>query len=338
MAKNGVASKKFAAYLRPMKAYQFSSYGCEPELVSVAVPTPKPGEIRIKVAAAALNFADTLLIKGKYQERPEPPVTLGMELAGYVDALGEGVANFEIGQRVACYSGQGGLAEYGCFPASRVILISNNVPFDHAASMLIAYCTSHLALERRARLQPNETLLVFGAAGGVGLTAVEIGKKMGARVIAAARGVEKQAVAKNAGADIVFDSEAGDLRESVKGLGGADVVYDPVGGDAFRTGLRAINPEGRILTIGFASGDIPQIPANHLLVKNVDVLGLNLGAYLKFNPKALTDSFAQIFKWYEEGGLRPHISHHFDLDHAQEALDTLKGRKATGKIVVNITH
>ncbi len=319
-----------------MKAFHINEYGATPALVDVDIPKPGPGEVQVRIAACALNFADLLMIKGQYQERPEPPVTLGMELAGIVQAVGANVSGFHAGMRVAVYSGQGGLAEFGTFPAARCVILSNAIPFDHAAGLLIAYGTSHLALKRRARLQAGETLLVLGAAGGVGLTAVEIGKQLGAKVIAVARGAEKLEVAKRAGARHLIDSESGDLRDEVKAFGGADVVYEPVGGDLFRTALRCVRPEGRILTIGFASGDIPQIPANHLLVKNVDVIGLNFGGYLDFNPAALTESIAEILEWYAEGAIKPHVSHRFPLEHATEALETLRARKSTGKIIVEM--
>ena len=320
-----------------MIAFEISEYGATPALVEKPQPVPGPGEILVRIAATGLNFADLLMIKGQYQERPMPPVTLGMEIAGTIDAVGADVTKFRPGDRIAVYSGQGGLADFGCFPVERAVLIPDQMPFEHAAGFLITHGTSHLALSRRARLAPNETLLVLGAAGGVGLTAVEIGKLMGARVIACARGQAKLDVAKAAGADHVIDSDASDLRDQVKALGGADVVYDPIGGDLFKTALRCVNPEARILVIGFASGDVPQIPANHLLVKNVDVIGLNFGAYLKFAPDALTASFQELLKWYEAGQLHPHISHRFPLSHAAEGLETLRARKSTGKIIVTPT-
>ena len=316
------------------QAFQIATYGSEPVLVPIASEKPGPDQILVRIRACGLNFADLLMIKGKYQERPTPPVTLGMELAGDVMAVGENVHGFPLGSRVAVYSGQGGLATHGCFAANRCVRIPDSMPYDHAAGFLIAYGTSHLALKRRARLQSGETLLVLGAAGGVGLTAVEIGKRMGAKVIACARGAEKLAIAQKAGADHLIDSDTDDITEATRALGRADVIYDAVGGDQFRAALRAVTPEGRILAIGFASGDVPQIPANHLLVKNVDVLGLNFGAYLKFNPTALTDCFNELLGWYEQGGLRPHISHTLPLDRADEALELLRSRKSTGKIIV----
>jgi len=300
---------------------------------------PEPGiaagHTRVRIAACALNFADLLLIEGKYQEMPEPPFTPGLELAGVVegaDPAGGGPAD---GTRVAVYSGRGGLAEMGSFPNHRVVPLPEGIGFDEAAALQIAYGTSHVALAHRARLQPGETLLVLGAAGGVGLTAVEIGKLMGARVIACARGAEKLAVAERAGADHLIDSDTEDLRLAVKALGGADVVYDPVGGALFEAAFRATNPLGRILVIGFAGGGVPEIRANHMLVKNIDVLGFYWGAYLKVRPEVLIDSLTQLFAWAVEGRIRPHISHRLPLERAEEGLELLRSRASTGKVVIN---
>ncbi len=319
-----------------MKAFSISQFGTQPALVEQALAAPGPGEVQVRIAACGLNFADLLMIEGRYQLRPTPPVTLGMELAGVVAAHGPDVTTPAIGARVAVYAGHGGLAEAGCFPAARCVTLPDAIPMTEAAGLLIAHGTSHLALARRARLQPGETLLVLGAAGGVGLTAVEIGKLMGARVIACARGADKLAVAQAAGADHLIDSAREDLREVVKSLGGADVVYDPVGGDQFKAAFRATNPEGRILTIGFASGDVPQIPANILMVKNISVIGLNLGGYLTFAPRAMADSFTQLFDWYAQGRLHPHISQTFPLERSGDALETLRARKSIGKLVVTM--
>jgi NADPH2:quinone reductase len=232
------------------------------------------------------------------------------------------------------FAGHGGLAEHGCFPAARAVILPDGMSFTDAAAFQIAYGTSHVALDHRARLQPGETLLVLGAAGGVGLTAVEIGKLMGARVIACARGREKLDVARKAGADHLIDARTEDIRAVCKDLGGVDVVYDPVGGDQFKAAFRACNPEARILTIGFASGEVPQIPANHLLVKNLAVMGLYWGGYLKFRPEVVTDSLRTLFDWHAAGRIKPHVSHILPLDRADEALELLRSRKSTGKVVV----
>jgi len=319
-----------------MQAFQLHTPGVSPQLASCDIPRPKTGEVRLKIEACGLNFGDLLMIKGTYQESPPLPYTLGMEPAGVVDALGTDVSNLKVGDRVAVYHGHGGLAEYGCFPAANCNLLPDNMTTTTGAGFLVAYGTSHLALEHRARLRPGETLLVLGAAGGVGLTAVEIGKRMGATVIACARGEGKLQIAAKAGADHLIDSDTEDLREVVKALGGADVVYDPVGGDLFKAAMRACNPEARIIPLGFASGTVPQIPANILLVKNIEVIGFYWGAYLKFAPKVLHDSLNTLLGWYAAGELRPHISHILPLEQAGEALELLRTRKSTGKVVVTI--
>ncbi|SMH51696.1 NADPH:quinone oxidoreductase family protein [Maritimibacter sp. HL-12] len=319
-----------------MKAYRLTATGTAPELAEMPAPEAGPGEVIVDIAACGLNFADLLMIEGTYQQTPPPPFTLGMELAGTVIGHGPGVTGPASGTRVAVMAGSGGLAERGAFPAAACLPIPDAMPFSVAAAFQVAYGTSHLALARRARLAAGETLLVLGAAGGVGLTAIEIGKLMGARVIACARGADKLAVCAAAGADHLIDSTGDDIRAAVKALGGADVVYDPVGGDQFRAALGATNPEGRILAVGFASGEVPQIPANHLLVKNIDVLGFWWGGYAHFNPVALRESMAELIGWYEEGRLAPHVNHVFELERAGDAYATLRARKSTGKIVVTM--
>ncbi|WP_116132193.1 NADPH:quinone oxidoreductase family protein [Tropicimonas sp. IMCC34043] len=319
-----------------MRAYRINSYQTAPALVEVALAPPGPGEVQIAVAACGLNFADLLMVEGKYQERPEPPVTLGMEMAGTITAVGPGVEGFAPGDRIAAFGGSGGLAEAANLPAERCVPLPGAMPMVHAAAFLIAYGTSHVALDHRAGLRPGERLVVTGAAGGVGLTAVEIGALMGAEVVAIARGPDKLAVAKAAGASHLIDAESDDIRGQIRALGGADVVYDAVGGALFTACMGATRPEGRILAIGFASGEVPQIPANLLLVKNLAVIGLYWGGYLKFAPEVLTDSLARLFAWYVEGRLTPHVSHEIPLGRAAEALDLLRRRKSTGKIVVTM--
>ncbi len=318
-----------------MRAYRIAAVGEPAALTTIPKPAPGPGQALIEIRACGLNFADLLMQKGTYQDTPETPFTLGLEVSGVVAGLGDGVTHLSVGDRVVVYCGHGGLAEYGVFDADRVVPIPDSMSFEQAAAFPIAYGTSHMALDHRARMQPGETLLVTGAAGGVGLTAVEIGKLMGATVIAHARGAEKLAVAKAAGADhLIDDSE--DLRMRVKELGGADVVYDAIGGDVWKAAFRATNPEGRLLPIGFAGGDVPQIPANHLLVKNLTVIGFYIGGYLKFRPKAVTDSFKTLLGWFEEGRLHPHVSNVLPLDRAGEGMELLRSRKSTGKVVIKI--
>lgn len=320
-----------------MRAVQITDHSGTPKLAQIDRPTPQSGEVLVKIAACGLNFADLLMSQGKYQERPALPTVLGMEPAGRIEALGSDVESLKPGDRIAVFSGQNGLADYGVFAANRCVPLPDNMGFVDAAAFQIAYGTSHVALDYKARLQPGETLLVLGAAGGVGLTAVEIGKLMGATVIACARGAEKLAICKKAGADHVIDSETQDIREVVKSLGGADVVYDAVGGDQFEAAFRACNPDARALLIGFASGNLPQIKPNHMLVKNISVIGLYWGAYLNFRPEVVTDSMRQLFAWYAAGKLKPHVSHSLPLDQALDALDLLRSRKSTGKVVVTMS-
>ena len=317
-----------------MRAYQVQSFDNAPTLATIATPTPKNGEVVLDISAGGLNFADLLMAEGKYQDTPNPPFTLGMEVCGTVVAQGPDVNEPAIGTRVAVFGGQGGMADQGVFPAALCRPVPDDMPAEIAAGFMVAYGTSHLALVRRAQLQAGETLVVLGAAGGVGLTAVEIGKVLGATVIAVARGADKLAVAKAAGADHLIDSETADIKAEIKALGGADVVYDPVGGDGFKSALGACNREARGIIIGFASGDIPQIPANILLVKNITVIGFYWGGYLRFNAVALTDSLAELMQWYADGRLRPHVSHVIPLDDAGEALTLMRTRKSTGKVVV----
>ncbi|WP_170404632.1 NADPH:quinone oxidoreductase family protein [Ruegeria arenilitoris] len=318
-----------------MLAYQIQSAGEQAKLREIPVPAPAEGQIRVAIRACGLNFADLLMQKGTYQDTPAAPFTLGLEVAGVVDAIGAGVSHLKPGDRVAVYSGQGGLAQYGVFDADRAVLIPQSCSFEDAAAIQIAYGTSHMALDHRARLQPGETLLVTGAAGGVGLTAVEIGKLMGATVIAQARGADKLAVARAAGADHLIDADE-DLRERVLTLGGADVVYDAIGGDVFKAAFRATNPEGRLLPIGFAGGEVPQIPANHLLVKNLTMIGFYIGGYLRFRPEVVRNSFETLFAWHAEGRIRPHISHTLPLSEVAQGMALLKDRKSTGKVVITI--
>lgn len=319
-----------------MQAVQVTEYGALVRICSLGVPTPTAGQVLVRVAACGLNFGDTLLIKGRYQERPALPFTLGMELAGTVEAVGAGVTDFTVGQRIAAYCGVGGLAEFAAIDARICVPIPDAMPFTEAAAFLIAYATSHLALEEKARLQPGERLLVLGASGGVGLTAVELGKLMGAEVIACARGPEKLANCARLGADHLIDTDVDDIRDSVKALGGADVVYDPVGGAQFEAAMRAANVGARLLPLGFASGDVPQIPANILLVKNMTVLGFYLGGFANLNPDALTRSLAKLLEWYAAGDLKPHVSNILALTEVNEGLDLLRTRKATGKVVIKI--
>ncbi|MEL7466428.1 MAG: NADPH:quinone oxidoreductase family protein [Pseudomonadota bacterium] len=318
-----------------MRAMMLKALNERLEMTDAPRPEPGLGEALIRVKACGINFADTLMVKGKYQEKPELPFAPGLEVGGVVEALGEGAdPALEPGMRVAALVGSGGLAEYAT--AKVAAPIPEAMSFAEAAGFLVTYGTSHIALDYRCRMQPGENLVVLGAAGGVGLTAVEIGKLMGATVIASARGPDRLETARAMGADHLIDSEEDGLRERLKALGGVDVLYDAVGGPQFHEAMRACNPEGRLLPIGFASGDVPQIPANILLVKNLIVHGFYWGAYARIRPEVLTDSLKQLLRWYQEGLLKPHVYNILPLAEANEALDLLRTRAATGKVVVAI--
>ena len=319
-----------------MRAMRVMELGRPLVLVEAEPPVPGPGEVLVAVRACGLNFADTLLAAGRYQEKPALPFSPGMEVCGTVTALGPGVRWPPVGARVAAHAGHGGLAEAVAVPAARCVAAPEAMPDAEVAGFIVAYGTSHLALAWLARLRPGETLLVLGASGGVGLTAVEVGALMGARVIAVARDAERLAIAGAAGAAHLIDGGA-DLRAAVKALGGADVIYDPVGGAAFAAALRAANPGARLLPIGFASGEVPQIPANLVLVKNLTVLGFTLDGWAARAPEALRASLKTLFAWYAAGRLHPHVGHVLPLEEAEAGLDLLRGRRATGKVVVRVS-
>ncbi len=320
-----------------MDSFRVTSFDTPPLLQDVELASLTKGQVLVDIRACGLNFADLLMAKGQYQDTPELPFSLGMEPAGVVTALGPDTSAPAIGTRVVVFSGHAGLAQQGVFDARRCLALPDAMSFEDAAAFQIAYCTSHMALAQKARLKKGETLLILGASGGVGLTAIEIAKVMGARVIACARGAQKLQVCKAEGADHLIDTDHEDIREVVKALGGADVVYDAIGGQQFDAAFRACNPDARILLIGFASGDLPEIRANHLLVKNISVIGFNLGGYLKFNPQAYLDSLQELLQWYSAGKIKPHISHSLPLFRVDEALDLLRQRKSTGKVVVTMT-
>lgn len=300
------------------------------------IPDPVPGkrQVAVRVHACGVNFADTLIVQGKYQERPELPFVPGSEVAGEVIALGEGVKGIALGQRVMALTSVGGFAEIALAAADTLIPLPDGIDFTDAAAFTVAYGTSHVALETRAQLKAGETLIINGASGGVGLTALEIGKMMGATVIGLASTEEKRALVAERGADHVFDVADPDLRDKVKALGGADVGYDVVGGEAFNTMLRCMKFEGRLLTVGFASGEIPQVPANLLLVKNISVVGVYWGSYARNNPSVLMKSLVQLTQWLKEGQLRPHVSAVYSLDEATKGLEALVNRQSVGKVVI----
>ena len=319
-----------------MQVWQVKEQGLAPVLVNISPPVPVKGEIVVQVEAVGLNFADTLAIQGKYQVRHPYPYVPGMELSGVVLSRGPDTDGPSPGTRVLATCAAGALARQVVLPAGRLVPIPDVMGFDEAAGFPIAYGTSHLALTHTARLQAGETLFVTGAAGGVGLTAVEIGKRLGARVIASARGPDRLEVARAAGADVLIDSEAPDLKAALRAEGGVDVVYDAVGGPAFDAALRACKPEGRLLAIGFASGEVPQIPANLLLVKNLTVSGFWYGGFESHAPDRVAASMAELLRWRAEGLIRPHVSHVLPFEAFPEGLDLIRNRKATGKVVIRV--
>ncbi|MEN8709288.1 MAG: NADPH:quinone oxidoreductase family protein [Paracoccaceae bacterium] len=321
-----------------MKSFDVLDHMSPPRFVEKPLHAPLDTQIQVKIRACALNFADLLMIKGTYQETPKPPFTLGLEVAGEITALGAGVADFKIGDRVCVFCGAGGLSEYGNFEADRATLLPKNVEFSTAAAFQIAYGTSHVALHHQARLRHGERVVVLGAAGGVGLTAVELAKDSGAEVVAVARGADKLAIAQQAGADHLIDAQGADLNRTLKDMGGVDIVYDAIGGTFAEGALRALRTDGRFLIIGFASGHVPTLKPNHMLVKNISAHGLYWGGYLKSKPEVVKQSLIDVLGRIASGHLRPHISHKFAFDQCQEALDTLKARQSTGKIVIEIDH
>jgi NADPH:quinone reductase len=296
-----------------MRAILCSKFADPPELAlgEVPVPEPGPGQVRVRVKAAGVNFADTLMVRGTYQAKPALPFVPGMEFAGQIDALGPGVKGFAPHQRVLATVEQGAFAEYALARAADCAPLPGGMDDATAATFPIVYGTAHAGLDWRAGLVRDETLLVLGAAGGVGLAAVEIGRAMGAKVIAAAGGAERCALAQAHGAHAAIDYSREDLREAVAKLAdgrGIDVVFDPVGGELSATALRCLGWEGRLIVIGFAAGKIPQIPANLLLVKNIAAIGLFWGAYRARNPDRLAASLDTLLGWWDQGALKPFVS------------------------------
>ncbi|HEU5323287.1 MAG TPA: NADPH:quinone oxidoreductase family protein [Methylomirabilota bacterium] len=305
-------------------------------LEDVPAPAPGPGEVLIDVRATAVNYADALLVAGRYQTKPPLPFSPGLETAGVVAATGEGVTRCARGDRVMAVLPYGGLAELAVAPEAETFAIPGGMSFEEAGAFPIAYISSHVALRWQGRLEPGETLLVLGAAGGVGLTAVEIGKAMGARVIAGASTAEKLAVARERGADEAINYTTENLTERVLALTdgkGADVCFDPIGGDLFDAALSALGWGGRILLVGFVGG-VQQIPANRLLVKHRAALGSSLRYFRWHAPDKLRRSVEELVGWYGQGRLRPLISHRLPLERTVEAIRLLTERRAHGKIVV----
>lgn len=322
-----------------MRVVQFNEFaGIDAlRLEEVAEPVPSPGEVLVTVTAVGLNFFDTLVLRDKYQFTPRLPSSPGGEIAGVVEALGEGVTGFSPGQRVMAYVGGNGCRERITVKASSLIPIPDGVSDDVAAGVSITYGTAMHGFKDRANLQPGETVAVLGASGGAGLAGVEIAKLMGARVIAVASSVDKIALAMQHGADEGVDYTKEDLKTALKARTaphGLDVLYDCVGGDSAEPSLRALGWKGRYLVIGFASGDIPRIPLNLVLLKGCDILGVFWTAFVDREPEAHRANTVQVLEWCKDGKLAPHIHGTFPLAETAEALGVIQKRQATGKVIV----
>jgi NADPH2:quinone reductase len=322
-----------------MKAVLCKAFGPPESLAIEEVEPLKPGkgQVVISVKACGVNFPDALIIQGKYQSKPPFPFTPGSEVSGIVKELGEGVDIFKVGTHVMGFIGMGGFAEEVVADASQIIPMPHTLDFPTASAFLLTYGTSHHALKDRAQLQQRETLLVLGAAGGVGLAAVEIGKAMGARVIAAASSNEKLEVCKQHGADEVINYSTEDLRDRIKQLTGGkgiDVAFDPLGGDYSEPVLRSMAWGGRFLVIGFASGDIPRIPLNLPLLKACSIVGVFWGSFMERDPRHGRKNIQELITWMNEGKLKPHVSATYPLEHVADALNDLMERKVTGKAVL----
>lgn len=324
-----------------MKAVLCKAFGPADTLVVEEINSPviKKNEVLLDVHAAGINFPDTLIIEGKYQFKPPFPFSPGGEAAGVISAVGEKVSHLKVGDRVMALTGWGSCAEQVAVPAYNILPMPEGMDFTTAAAFSMTYGTAIHALKQRGALQGGETLLVLGASGGVGLAAIEIGKAMGAHVIAAASSAEKLEVARQAGADELINYQTEDVRERLKTLTkgqGVDVIIDPVGGDLFETVFRSIAWNGRMLVIGFASGTIPSLPANLPLLKGAAVIGVFWGAFAQRQPQDNIDNFQQLFAWYAQDKLKPLVSQTFPLERTAEAINTLAARKAVGKLVIKV--
>jgi NADPH2:quinone reductase len=322
-----------------MKAVLCKAYGPPESLVveDVPSPTPGPGEVVIAVKAASVNFPDVLIIQNKYQFKPPLPFSPGSEVAGLVAAVGDGVTSVQPGDPVLAITTYGAFAEQVKTEARRLLPIPPGMDFSTAAAFGLTYATSEHALVDRGQLAAGETLLVLGAAGGVGLSAIEIGKALGARVIACASSDDKLAVCREHGADDTINYASEDLRERIKALtrgNGADVVYDPVGGPYTEPALRSIAWRGRLLVVGFAAGEIPKIPLNLTLLKGCSIVGVFWGEFTRREPERFAAAMRQLGRWYADGKLKPYVSRTFPLERAADALTLMAERKVTGKVVL----
>src|SRR3954452_13981271 len=324
-----------------MRAVLCKAYGPPESLVveDVPSPVPGPGEAVIAVKAASVNFPDVLIIENKYQLKPPLPFSPGSELAGIIKSVGDGVTHVKVGDRVMAITGYGAFAEEVKTEAARSLSIPAGMAFPTATAFGLIYATSEHALVDRGALKAGETLLVLGAAGGVGLAAIEIGKILGARVIACASTDDKLAVCREHGADDTINYATEDLRERIKALTagkGADVVYDPVGGAYTELALRSLAWRGRLLVVGFAAGEIPKIPLNLTLLKGCSIVGVFWGEFTRREPPRFTESMQQLGRWYADGKLKPHVSQTYPLERAADALTAMANRQGKGKVVLTV--
>jgi len=322
-----------------MKALLCTRYGTPDDLTIADIPdpSPAPGEAVVRIHAAALNFFDTLIIANKYQTKPALPFSPAAEFAGEVEALGEGVTRLKVGDRVLACSGYGAAREKIAIDAEKLIKIPDGLDWDHAAGLCVTYGTTLHALKDRARMKPGETLAVLGASGGVGIAAIEIGKAMGARVIACASSADKLAFAKERGADDLIDYASEDLKDALRRVTngkGVDVIYDPVGGAYTEPALRSIAWQGRFLVVGFAAGDIPKLPLNLVLLKGCDVLGVFWGSFIERDLAGHRANTAQIMQWCLEGKVSSHIHAVYPLADAATALKAIAARQVMGKVIL----
>ena len=324
-----------------MKAYVCREFGPveSHKVEEIADPRAEAGQVVVDVKAAGVSFPDVLIVQGKYQFQPPFPFSPGGEIAGIISEVGEGVVDWKIGDRVIAMTGNGGIAEKVVAFEMTLMPLPETMDFKDGAAFPLNYGTTYHALKQRGQLQAGETLLVTGAGGGVGTTAIEIGKAMGARVIAAASTDEKLEIAKNLGADEVINYSDGELKEKVKVLTdglGADVIYDPIGGDIFMQCMRCINWKGRVLVIGFASGPIPEVPTNLALLKGCSIVGVFWGRFTGAEPEENSQNFDELFALHAEGKLKPQITKSYSLNDAAEAIASLENRKATGKVGIEM--
>ena len=322
-----------------MRAVLCTEFGPPEKLVIADIPVPNPsrGQVRIKVEACGVNFPDTLIIENRYQYKPNLPFSPGGEVAGIIDALGDGVDDFSVGESVMAMTLFGGFSEYIVIDSKALLRRPSEMDGATAAGFTMTYGTSMYALKQRGQVKEGEKLLVLGAGGGVGITAVEIGKLMGAEVIAAASNEKKLEAAKKAGAHHLINYGKNDLRDEIKslvGINGIDVLYDPVGGDLFEPCVRSMSWGGRALVIGFASGNIPKLPTNLTLLKGCSVVGVFWGNFRLKETATDNENFKTLFRWYQEKKLSPLVSQQFPLENVAEALLTLANRKAIGKIIL----